>query len=56
MNECKNQSVNGWSDGRELETMSGIVETSGVCTYRQQLLESKIAFHIRSTEPRSVIS
>lgn len=52
----KNQSINGWSDDKELGTMSGVVETPGVCTYRLQLLESKIAFHIRSTEPRSAIS
>lgn len=52
----KNQSVNGWSDDKELETMPGVVETSGVCTYRLQLLESKIAFHICSTEPRSALS
>lgn len=52
----KNQSAHGWSDNKELETLPGVVETSGVCTYRRQLLESKIAFHIGSTEPRSALS
>lgn len=52
----KAQSVYGSSDDKELEALSGVVEASGVCTSRPQLLESKIAFHICSTEPRSAIS
>lgn len=52
----KTQSVYGSSDDKELDALSGVVEVSGVCTYRPQLLESKIAFHICSTEPRSAIS
>lgn len=52
----KAKSVHGSSDDKEVEALSGVVEASGVCTYRPQLLQSKIAFHICSTEPRSAIS
>lgn len=55
VNECE-KIRNGWRDDKELETMSGVVETVGACTYRLQLMQWKIAFHICNTEPRSAIS
>lgn len=53
--ECGKAVRNRWRDEEELGRMAGVVETSGVCTYRLQLLQSKRAFHVRSTKPRATI-